>query len=190
MSTATAAPPSAQQRGILNKLLDNSELQGSGFGYPYPLPGDRGILFISCTSGCATMSLRVFDMETKTQHLLLNEAGQAWYLPTGHVLYTRRDGTLLAAPFDLKTLQLTGAGVPVLSNVLVTFGFAQFAWSPSGTIVYATGRGPEYYDVETIDRIVKRLEDNDGRFSALLMGVVDSAPFQKMRTQATMTVAN
>jgi hypothetical protein len=57
-------------------------------------------------------------------------------------------------------------------------------------LTYATGRGPEYYDVETIDRIVKRLEDNDGRFSALLMGVVDSAPFQKMRTQATLTVAN
>jgi len=37
---------------------------------------------------------------------------------------------------------------------------------------------------------VKRLEDNDGHFSALLMGVVESAPFQKMRTQATMTVAN
>jgi hypothetical protein len=137
--------------GVRTELLDNSELQGSGFGYPAPLPGDRGILFISCTSGCATMSLRVFDMKTRTQHLLLNEAGQAWYLPSGHVLYTRRDGTLLAAPFDLNTLQLSGAGVPVLTDILVTFGFAQFAWSPSGTIVYATGRGPDndgsYYRV-------------------------------------------
>ena len=57
-------------------------------------------------------------------------------------------------------------------------------------LTYATGRGMEYYDVETIDRIVKRLDENDGRFSALLMGVIESAPFQKMRTQATMTVAN
>ena len=45
-------------------------------------------------------------------------------------------------------------------------------------------------DTETIDRIVKRLNDNGGQFSALLMGVIESAPFQKMRTQATMTVAN
>ena len=57
-------------------------------------------------------------------------------------------------------------------------------------LTYATGRGMEYYDVETIDRIVNRLDDNDGQFSALLMGVIESAPFQKMRTQATMTVAN
>jgi len=57
-------------------------------------------------------------------------------------------------------------------------------------LTYATGRGPEYYDVETIDQIVKRLEQNDGRFSAMLMGVIESAPFQKMRTQATVTAAN
>ncbi|MEJ0087919.1 MAG: DUF1592 domain-containing protein [Pseudomonadota bacterium] len=57
-------------------------------------------------------------------------------------------------------------------------------------LTYATGRGPEYYDVETIDRIVKRLDQNDGRFSAMLMGVIESAPFQKMRTQATITAAN
>jgi len=57
-------------------------------------------------------------------------------------------------------------------------------------LTYASGRGTEYYDVETIDQIVKRLNANDGRFSALLMGVIESAPFQKMRTEATATVAN
>lgn len=49
-------------------------------------------------------------------------------------------------------------------------------------LTYATGRGMEYYDVETIDRIVKRLEQQDGRFSVLLAGIIESAPFQKMRT--------
>jgi hypothetical protein len=57
-------------------------------------------------------------------------------------------------------------------------------------LTYASGRGTEYYDVETIDEIVNRLNASDGRFSALLMGVIESAPFQKMRTQATATVAN
>jgi hypothetical protein len=57
-------------------------------------------------------------------------------------------------------------------------------------MTYATGRGMEYYDVETIDQIVKRLESQDGRFGALLAGIVESAPFQKMRTQATVTAAN
>jgi hypothetical protein len=49
-------------------------------------------------------------------------------------------------------------------------------------LTYALGRGLEYYDVETVDRIVERLDQDGGRFSALLMGVIESAPFQKRRT--------
>ena len=52
------------------------------------------------------------------------------------------------------------------------------------------GRGTDYSDVDTIDGIVARLKANDGRFSALLMGIIESAPFQKMRLQATATVGN
>ena len=48
-------------------------------------------------------------------------------------------------------------------------------------LTYALGRGLEYYDVHTVDKIVERLEQEKGRFSALLMGIVESAPFQKRR---------
>jgi Protein of unknown function (DUF1585) len=51
-------------------------------------------------------------------------------------------------------------------------------------LTYATGRGMEYYDTETIDQIVAKLDQDDGRFSALLTGVIDSAPFQKQRRDA------
>ena len=51
-------------------------------------------------------------------------------------------------------------------------------------MTYALGRGMEYYDVETTDRIVARMERENGRFSALLMGVIESAPFQKRRLRA------
>ncbi len=54
-------------------------------------------------------------------------------------------------------------------------------------LTYALGRGTEYYDVESIDQIVQRLDRDNGRFSALLTGVIESTPFQKMRTQATPT---
>jgi hypothetical protein len=49
-------------------------------------------------------------------------------------------------------------------------------------LTYALGRGLEYYDVHTVDQIVARLEKQDGRFSALLMGIVESTPFQKRRS--------
>ena len=48
-------------------------------------------------------------------------------------------------------------------------------------LTYALGRGLEYYDVQTVDSIVARLEASHGRFSELLYGIMDSAPFQKSR---------
>jgi hypothetical protein len=51
-------------------------------------------------------------------------------------------------------------------------------------MTYALGRGLEYYDVATVDEIVDALDRSNGQFSALLSGVVHSAPFQKTRMAA------
>jgi hypothetical protein len=56
-------------------------------------------------------------------------------------------------------------------------------------LTYALGRGVEYYDVETVDQIVAQMEKNDGRFSALLSGIIESAPFQKRRNISSTTAA-
>jgi hypothetical protein len=56
-------------------------------------------------------------------------------------------------------------------------------------LTYALGRGLEYYDTESVDQIVQRLESSQGRFSALLSGIIDSAPFQKMRSSAPIATA-
>jgi hypothetical protein len=42
-------------------------------------------------------------------------------------------------------------------------------------LTYALGRGLEYYDVDAVDQIVERLDQEKGRFSALLMGIIESA---------------
>ena len=49
-------------------------------------------------------------------------------------------------------------------------------------LTYALGRGLDYNDVDTVDQIVERLDREGGRFSALLLGVIESAPFQKRRS--------
>jgi hypothetical protein len=51
-------------------------------------------------------------------------------------------------------------------------------------LIYALGRGLEYYDVEACDQIEARLATANGRPSALIAGIVESAPFQKMRVAA------
>jgi mono/diheme cytochrome c family protein len=51
-------------------------------------------------------------------------------------------------------------------------------------MTYALGRGVEYYDMPTIRSIVRAAEQNDNRFSSIVMGIVTSAPFQ-MRTKSS-----
>ncbi len=58
-------------------------------------------------------------------------------------------------------------------------------------LTYAIGRGLDYPDVLTVDQIVDRLTQADGRMSALVMGVIESAPFQQQRlTTSKLSLAS
>ncbi len=48
-------------------------------------------------------------------------------------------------------------------------------------LTYALGRGLEYYDRCAVDEILKRMQQNDYRFSELILAVVESEPFLKRR---------
>lgn len=48
-------------------------------------------------------------------------------------------------------------------------------------LTYALGRGVEYYDAPTVERIVQQLEQNGGKMHTLVRGIVESAPFQSRR---------
>ena len=48
-------------------------------------------------------------------------------------------------------------------------------------LTYALGRGLEYYDRPTVNRIVKAVGENDYRFSALVSEIVKSEPFVNRR---------
>jgi serine/threonine-protein kinase len=51
------------------------------------------------------------------------------------------DGQLMAVPFEVKRLQVTGAPVPLAEGVQVipSVGEASFAVSPTGLLIYAPG---------------------------------------------------
>ncbi len=88
-------------------------------------------------------------------------------------------------PIDAAGRLITGEtfnDVRELKRVLVTKHRSDFYHCLAEKfLTYALGRGVEYYDVETLDRIVAQLEKENGKFSALLNGVIESAPFQKRR---------
>jgi hypothetical protein len=48
-------------------------------------------------------------------------------------------------------------------------------------LTYALGRGLETYDRPAVDEITNRLADEDYRFSSMILGIVESMPFQMRR---------
>jgi hypothetical protein len=80
--------------------------------------------------------------------------------------------------------------VKELKGILVKDHYEDFYRTVTEKLLtYALGRGLDYYDVETVDQIVHRIEKANGRASALLAGVVESAPFQKCRKPSTVTAS-
>ena len=50
-------------------------------------------------------------------------------------------------------------------------------------LTYALGRGLEYFDAPTARTIMREARSSDYRFSSLIQGIVNSAPFQMRRSQ-------
>lgn len=48
-------------------------------------------------------------------------------------------------------------------------------------LIYALGRGTDYYDEYTLDLLVERLMERGGKFEELVVGIVESPPFQRQR---------
>ena len=87
------------------------------------------------------------SLVTGERALLIENGADARYVPTGHLVFTRL-GTLMAVPFDLETLSLTGgpralfegvAQVVNATNLEVDTGAAHLSISESGTLAYVPG---------------------------------------------------
>jgi len=58
-------------------------------------------------------------------------------------------------------------------------------------LIYALGRGLTAADMPTVRKIVRDAEQQQYRFTALLQGIVDSAPFQmRLKTAAAQEIAS
>jgi hypothetical protein len=75
------------------------------------------------------------------------------------------DGTVVSGPVDLRAALLADPSqfVQTLTEKLM---------------IYALGRGVEYYDMPAVRQVVREAERNDYRFSAILAGIAKSEPFR------------
>ncbi|PYP77016.1 MAG: hypothetical protein DMD35_16910 [Gemmatimonadetes bacterium] len=115
--------------------------KSTNFAYPAsmaPLPGSKAFLLSVCRNNCAyDSSIYAYSFTTDSLILLVPHAAGSAYAPTGHLLYTGRDGGLFAAGFDVGRLALTSGAVSVVENV----DPLRFATSASGALLYTTDEG-------------------------------------------------
>jgi serine/threonine-protein kinase len=105
------------------------------------LPDGRGVLISAVVGTPATTRIAVVGPEGGQLKEILT-ATMARYSATGHIVYATPGGTLMAAPFDLRSLDVSGPAVPLVDGVAVERNaLSWFALSESGTLLYGTGAG-------------------------------------------------
>jgi len=108
-----------------------------GFLFPRALPRSDVVLAVGCTDICDRMSLDVVSLETGKFTQVMDQAAMGWYVPSGHLVVVRRNGAVVAVPFDLDALEVRGDPVPLFDGVQVGFGvIPSFALSATGTLLY------------------------------------------------------
>ena len=121
---------------------------GPDLSLPQFLPGGKTLLV---TRQRSTFTLDSYSIEVitanGTRKHLLDNAADARYVPTGHIVFGRL-GTLVAVPFDASRLEVTGSPVVLVGDVMQSLngdapialtGAMQAAISPAGHLLYLTG---------------------------------------------------
>ena len=144
MPAAGGTPTGRRQRRTRKK----GELK---YLLPQILPGGRAVLFTVTHTPLPTWEdteIVAQSLATGQRTVLIHGGADGRYLPSGHLLYVRR-GTLMAVPFDLERLEVTGGAVALIADVMQSAntpseasesGAGQFSVSESGSLLYRAGR--------------------------------------------------
>lgn len=93
-------------------------------------------------------------------------------------------------PIDASGKLMTGeqfGSAMELSKILATARYRDFHRALAEKLLtFSVGRGIEYYDAPTIDKIVEDIESRGATLREIVYGVVESAPFQKRRGDGDM----
>ena len=109
-----------------------------GFLWPQVLPEGHGVL-LTLFKGLKGPSIAVVSLDTGERRMLIERGSGAHYVPTGHLVHGG-EGGILAVPFDLSSLTVTGSAIPVLEDVRrEVYGVPQLTLSADGSLAYVQG---------------------------------------------------
>jgi Tol biopolymer transport system component len=82
----------------------------------------------------------VLTLDTGEYRVLVENAGDGRYAPSGHLVFSRA-GALLAAPFDLERVAVSGPATVILEGIRMEgqLAVAQAVFSHDGTLIYVPG---------------------------------------------------
>jgi serine/threonine-protein kinase len=134
--------------GMPEALTTHDSNDRRNHSLPHMLPDGRSVLYTISTPNPFQGQTAVLSLSTGETHVVLDRGVDARYVPSGHLVYVI-DRTLMAVPFDLKALRVTGTPTAIVEGVIqaVRTGFfsvfetgaAQFSVSETGTLVYVPG---------------------------------------------------
>lgn len=164
--------------GVPQSLTTVNVANGEGgHWFPRVLPGARAVIFtivrVPSDPRLGT-SVALQSLDTGERRVLFRDAADARYVPTGHLVYVA-GGRLMAAPFDLRTLRVTGDSAGVVDGRVMqswTSTASQFTVSDSGSLAWLPA--VDDASVEDARRVV--WVDRQGMSSPV--GVAEDAYYQ------------
>jgi eukaryotic-like serine/threonine-protein kinase len=115
----------------------------SSLTFPWFLPDGRHFLIYASAVSEDVAGVYVGSLDVSESKRLAGADSPAVYdAQSGHLLFLRQ-GTLLAQPFNLKTLALVGESFPIAERVEpgAYYGVAPFSVSDNGILAYGVGTG-------------------------------------------------
>ncbi len=124
--------------------------------WPQRVDGGRSLLFTMVGDGGMWngASIVLQDLRSGERTVVATEATYGRYVPTGHVVYVRADGSVEAIPVDVRKRRVTGSAFTVLTGVRTGYwaGAGEFAISPNGTLAYVRGSSWQQHRLAWVDR--------------------------------------
>jgi len=126
-------PTTIRDTGGVPRLVPIKDDRGS-WTRPHLLPGGRTAIVAHLAE------VGLLSLDTGEYRMLVENSRDGRYAPSGHLVFSRA-GALLAAPFDLEHLAVSGPATVILEGIRMEgqIAVAQAVFSRDGTLIYAPG---------------------------------------------------
>ena len=144
------------------------EKSGVRWAQPSLLPDGKTLLVTD------RRSIRTVSLETLEANTIIDRGADPQYVESGHIIFSL-PGRLMAVPFDVRSLSVSGSPVPVVDNVRTesVASDAQYTVSENGTLVYIRGGAS---DVGRLTWVERGGEATDLGFEPDLFGTFRISP--------------